>query len=331
MDCPNCKLFNPSTAEKCEDCGYHFRLGTIIGQAPKRKSDGLFDGESLVALGWLLVAAGILLAVFAGLRGSVFIGWGAYLIVRGSRKQGITDDRKLRQDSRSPVLYLRPFSTDESVSGQRVRTSVSAFAFVPRTPLERLARQLKKVGPFICVGNRDEPLPTPGPDTLFVPGSDWEAEVKGKIKDARFIVFRIGFNWNTVQEMEWAASRGPTRILFWFPRENEIDYIDFRRLAPEYLPCRNIPEASRVRFVYFDDQWNAKAVTVGLTDLFLGVGWSVWESLGPFWEQVGIDLEERAGFTLKLIGFRFALALAGALLIAIFIWSARSSAPPPGI
>ena len=53
MDCPNCKLVNPPTAERC-DCGYDFRTGTMkesyLTERDKRLSKPEIVGVALVIL-----------------------------------------------------------------------------------------------------------------------------------------------------------------------------------------------------------------------------------------------------------------------------------------
>src|SRR5215470_6852440 len=128
------------------------------------------------------------------------------MVVRGRRKRAITDASKPGADPRSPILYLRPFHTDEYLSGERARFTMSTFGFIQRTQLERLGIHLKKVGRFICIGKPGDVLPQAGPESIYVPEREWEDEVKAKIKASLFVVFRAGFSWNTVQEMEWVTA-----------------------------------------------------------------------------------------------------------------------------
>lgn len=325
MECPSCGIYNLPTAERC-DCGHDLRSWTGSGSS---ESSDFFTPRTRILLGCLSIAGGIFAAIMAGEHSGsqervvapLLTGLGAYQIVLGRRGRSVATEVKLRLHPGESVLLLRPFSTDETLSAQRVQGSMSWFGFIPRTPLERLAVQLKKLGTFICIGEPGKVPPDSGPKTLYLPATNWEPMVKEMIEKCRFVVFRSGFSWYSAQEMQWASGVGPRRVLFWFPRENEVDYIEFRRLAPAYLPCRNIPDASRVRFVYFDDLWNAIPITVGVMDVVFGVGWSVWKSLGSFLERIGVELEFRNFQIRWVIALRLLIYLAGALLFLLWILS----------
>lgn len=85
MECPRCKIINPPTAETC-DCGYSFRLGTLVEGAQRKRGAGRFDGDSLIALGWVLIVLGLVIAIKLGIGTFPFIFFGAYLIIQGRRK-----------------------------------------------------------------------------------------------------------------------------------------------------------------------------------------------------------------------------------------------------
>jgi hypothetical protein len=161
---------------------------------------------------------------------------------------------------------------------------------IARTALERLAIQLRKIGPFLCIGKPGQQLPHAGPTAMYVPAQDWESVVQAYIKRAAFVVVHKDLNWNTVKELQWAVSSlGPTRILFWFPRVAADEYEAFRKQASAYLPCGVLPQAINVRFLYFDEQWGAHPVDCTLLDRLTGIQLNVWARLAPFFDQLNVN------------------------------------------
>jgi hypothetical protein len=317
MQCPRCGNDNDISSERCR-CGYDLWSPLPTKDPPARKD--WFDGPSLIALGWASIAIGVVASVM-GSRGYPAFATGAVLIARGQRKRNIIGDEQLQRDGRKPILYLRAFESDASVSETTIRTSVMLISYLPRTALERLAAQLRKIGPFICIGKPGEKLPHAGPAAIYVDDRDWEHVVQARMKNAAFLVFHAELNWNTERELQWAERLvGPTRLLFWFARVDDLDYNRFAKQAPSYLPCQTLPDASNVRFVYFDRNWTAHVVRAPLLDRVFGFQSHLWTSLAPFLEQVGVDEETRTKYVRRLEIVRFGVMLAVIALGLSLIW-----------
>ncbi len=131
------------------------------------------------------------------------------------------------------VLYLRPFSLDETMSGFGSRfdnTPVSAFQS-GRTYEELLARMFREFGPLVTVGRPGEPLPRgSGARRVYLPSSGWEPVVAGLIAGARVVILGAGPGAGTVWEYVQVLRGGdPSRFLVLVT--DTARYERFRELA----------------------------------------------------------------------------------------------------
>lgn len=84
--CPNCGLFNPSTAEIC-DCGYQFASGKILASSVSAKQTGpsaglLFSGGAL--FGVVAAALMFMFMLHAGMGFSAVPNWTLWSVGCGS-------------------------------------------------------------------------------------------------------------------------------------------------------------------------------------------------------------------------------------------------------
>jgi len=212
----------------------------------------------------------------------------AWLILRGRRLRSIWNERVSGNDGRAPILYLRPFESDRDAKFKWF------FFWLPKTAVEKLAGALRIIAPIIAVGEPGESLPHAGPLTIYLDTSTWENGVTDLFRQARFLVFRAEFSWCVAREL-YLAKRlvPPTKILFWFPNIRDTSYLEFVQKIQSYLPCGPVPNASLVRFVYFDAQWQPQIVSETLLSRIFGYTVTLWVSLSPFLKGLGISLQPR--------------------------------------
>ncbi len=76
------------------------------------------------------------------------------LVTRGRRMRAGGAERVLTEDSRAPIVYLRPFGADGAEIAKRMSSwvRIAPSERVVKTYEERLAHALRKVGPFVAVG-----------------------------------------------------------------------------------------------------------------------------------------------------------------------------------
>src|SRR3954454_19940046 len=97
MDCPICGLANVSTALQC-DCGYDFRNRTGGQQSVLRAK--WLDREGLAIVGWTCVAFGLALVPLVGLAAGLVMALGGGMIVACKRRRRVSDEGRIRRDSR---------------------------------------------------------------------------------------------------------------------------------------------------------------------------------------------------------------------------------------
>lgn len=100
--------------------------------------------------------------------------------------------RKLRNDERPPVLYLRSFSSDH-------------FYELPeldrRSADERLAEFYEKLGPVIAVAGPGEERPMLGPVRLYFDDEVWKAGVIHLIAVSQLVIIQAGISQGTLWEL----------------------------------------------------------------------------------------------------------------------------------
>src|SRR5205814_5687880 len=85
------------------------------------------------------------------------------LVTFGRRIRAGGAERVLARDARAPIVYLRPFRADGAEFAKRMwsRVRISPLEAY-ETYEQRLARTLRKIGPFVAVGDPTERLPLLG-------------------------------------------------------------------------------------------------------------------------------------------------------------------------
>jgi hypothetical protein len=187
----------------------------------------------------------------------------------------------LDRDRRPPILYLRPFDSDEARLGrswhQRIRRRHGDPG--PNARYEDwLAARLRYIGPLITVGAPMESVVKRGASRLYL-GDDWQAGVSDLISAAGVIIVRVGDSPGLAWEVERiVAHSDPGRVLLGLPlarwAERKSRYASFRARFQDVFP-RGLPtHVDGTTFIYFDDDWTPRlllgADTRKPTDLFGG-------------------------------------------------------------
>jgi hypothetical protein len=187
------------------------------------------------------------------------------LVVRGRRMRAGSAERALAEDSRAPIVYLRPFGADGAEIGQRMssRVRIAPSGQVVRTYEERLARALRTIGPFVAVGNPTERLPRLGAARMYAADEDWQAAVGELIGRAAVVLLHAGegggFAWEVRHVTECGAAE---RVILSLPldvkrskRSRQERYDAFRSQFGHLFP-QPLPETiGYCQFAYFDADW----------------------------------------------------------------------------
>jgi hypothetical protein len=204
------------------------------------------------------------------LLGPVLFG-GMWVIGRGRRMRAASGEAVLAEDERLPVVYLRPFDADNrkvyTAWGSRVRPS-SREPYI--THEERLARTLRKVGPFVAVGDPTEELPLLGAARVYASDGGWRATVDELSARAGVVLLQTGDSEGLAWEVHHVVELGaPERVILALPRADSRRkrrrlYDAFRQRFGDVFP-RPLPESiGHSQFAYFDADWTPELIERGV-------------------------------------------------------------------
>jgi hypothetical protein len=190
------------------------------------------------------------------------------LVALGRRMRIGGAERTLAEDVRAPIVYLRPFGVDRAEIAQRMssRARISLREGFEKTYEERLARTLRKIGPFVAVGDPAERLPLLGAARMYAADEDWQAKVEELIGRASVVLLHVGegdgLAWEVRRVIEHEA---PEQAILSLPLEakrkepsRQERYDAFRRRFGDVFP-RPLPEAiGHCQFTYFDADWTPR-------------------------------------------------------------------------
>jgi uncharacterized membrane protein len=144
----------------------------------------------------------------------------------------------LERDPRSPVLYLRPFRSDQAKSSwwkaflYRSSSLISVFMDEPdpKPLVSYVARAARAVGPFIEIGNSKEGVPQLGVTPIYCGDDEWQEIVRNlMIYSQAIVVTPPGKSENTLWEMETALAVVPIEKLFLLygtPGSNSVEDVE---------------------------------------------------------------------------------------------------------
>jgi hypothetical protein len=190
------------------------------------------------------------------------------LVTRGRRMRAGGAEHMLAEDARPPIVYLRPFDTDSAeVSWSwSSRLRISPTAGVEKTYEERLARTLRKIGPFVAVGDPTEGLPLLGAARVYAADEDWQETVGELTARAGVVLVHAGESEGLAWEVRRViALDDPERVILSLPLpagrkapSRQERYDAFRRMFGDAFP-RPLPDRiGEHQFVYFDADWTPR-------------------------------------------------------------------------
>jgi hypothetical protein len=200
--------------------------------------------------------------------GFVALPVGLALITYGRRVRAGGAERVLAEDARAPIVYLRPFGADgaEIASRMSSRVRLSPRGSFEKTYEVRLARTLRKVGPFVAVGDPTERLPLLGAMRVYAADEEWQETVDELTARAGVLLLYAGegegLAWEVRHVIELDA---PERAILSLPlhaKRTEPSrrerYDAFRRRFGDAFP-RPLPDAiGHCQFLYFDADWTPR-------------------------------------------------------------------------
>jgi hypothetical protein len=206
--------------------------------------------------GWLNV-----IGSFCGLLTISLVAFGRRYLAAGA-------ETVLAEDERAPIVYLRPFDTDraEVAAPWRSRQRISPLATVEPTYEQRLARTLRKVGPFVAFGDPSERLPQLGAARVYSTDEDWQAKVDELTARAGVVLLHAGESEGITWEVRHVvAMNDPDRVILSLPVQAKRNrpsrqerYDTFRRLFGDAFP-QTLPEhIGESQFLYFEGDWTPR-------------------------------------------------------------------------
>ena len=177
----------------------------------------------------------------------------------------------LARDPRRPVVFLRPFGEDSRrvhglplgvrSGGRRVANDSR-----PASWEEKIARPLRRIGPFVSVGAPGDKLAPLGSARMYLSDDDWQAEVLDLIRRAAAIVLQPDTTAGTRWELDKVAQLvDPRRLLVIVPNPDArpLGYARIQALTAETF-SRPLPtECSRVDAFVFDENGRPQPIVFG--------------------------------------------------------------------
>ena len=256
--------------------------------------ENLSKARTYKTAGWILIVIAFLISIpltpFVGAV-PLFIG---YLLLRKGKKYSVEGGEVImKNDNRSPVLYLRSFNDeveDRSMTKYAKSISISNKKDLAVTvpPIgfreqDALGYVFRKVGPYIALGKPGEKIPELGSSKIYVPNESWQTTIRDFFEKSRLIIFRAGKTEGLKWELkELVQSVKPQKIVMILPVKDE-DYFIFIQWANPIMPAALPRDYPSSRMVIFDEKWNPSCLRQGQT---------LTKSFSPFLEQNGISVKE---------------------------------------
>jgi hypothetical protein len=219
-------------------------------------------GRSISILGYLLFLAGIVMIAMSqkvspllcGSLGAVVMSLAVSTVMVGKRYRATSAQKKLAQDQRPPVLYLRRFDDDEG--------SLSLWSRRYTTHEQRLIAILESIGPVIALGRPGEMLPPLGAARMYLSHDSWQATVIELLRTCSAVVIQAAPSPSILWEIEQVTQHvTPERVLIALPvvahdkLTDKQRYEEFRNLVNPSLPVALPNMVGYGRYLRFSDNW----------------------------------------------------------------------------
>jgi hypothetical protein len=277
--------------------------------------------EDMTGLALLILASfplGLLLSMYGAFK----------LAYLGKQYQARGRARALEVDTRAPVVYLRPFATDESLRavfsralGQGVWPRFGSFE-------EQLSQVLEAVGPLEAIGMPGEALPTPGAARRYAGDTEWKSVVESWLASARLVILRPGFSEGLWWELRQAVGRSdPGMLLILILRMRRPEYQQFAErvrteLGKSLPPFETITRWRAVNgFIRFGPNWEPAFLPLRAPllrgDVTLPQRALFHHALRPVFEALGVPWQPAPLSTMKLV---YVVVMAIAFVLMFFGW-----------
>jgi hypothetical protein len=172
--------------------------------------------------GWILFLVSIVFCFVFGdlLLFIILLFIGTLIIVRwseiGRRMRSLDAITILANDTRDPVLYLRPFSDDDLIDlTQRIPNPLRENWVRIE---ESIKKALKDLGPLIAFGKPGEQWPETGAARIYVSNEEWQTAVRYFINHSIAVIVTIGLSVSVRWEIEETIkTKEIDKLLFFFP------------------------------------------------------------------------------------------------------------------
>lgn len=203
------------------------------------------------------------------------------LFVLGLRLMSTGNDQLLLADHRQPVLYLRSFAADVSLTD-----SWWDLLFGSGESIERaLGKTVRPVGPLLAIGLPNERLPPLGAIRLYVDHDRWQQVVVDLVAAASIVILRLGdsegFWWEFKHVFQTCE---PQKVLILLPtRHRDRQYNDFRQRAATISPTLLPTDSAKAFFLTFGPNWVPVLLSKdGPSPDKRLRRWLLFSSLGPY-------------------------------------------------
>jgi hypothetical protein len=224
--------------------------------------------------GGILLAAGVAWTLLGRLAGVdapfLILNWhlpaillGLYLMYRGKRYRARSQPAELSDDTRPPVVYLRPFREDATTAA-RVLPGLANPAVLLTTFStfeEQLAEAVHPIGPLVALAQPREALPKPGAARFSATDDEWKDLVTTLLDRARLVVVRPGQS----DALRWEIQRAfeilrPSQLLLLFHETSRKEYDACSNALRQSLRISLPDVGGREAFIAFGDAWAPHAL-----------------------------------------------------------------------
>jgi hypothetical protein len=189
-----------------------------------------------------------------------------WAVVANGRRTVIREgERVLAEDPRPPIVYLRPFDMDDKQADTPWSSRVRQSPWEPYiTHEQRLARTLRKVGPFVAIGDPTEDMPQLGAARVYATDEEWRTTIGELTARAAAVLLQTGDSDGLAWEVEHVTGLDtPERVILSLPppgrrKTRRRRYEAFRRRF-DHLFLRHLPESiGDCQFAYFEADWTPR-------------------------------------------------------------------------